>query len=79
MLYADSASPEKINKDITRILTKHKTTSSHQFDLWNSKVADTSLLRPLFFYFLFLRFFPQKVRVGGGNKIKNKITVNNLS
>jgi len=37
------------------------------------------LIRPLFFYFLFLRFFPQKVRVGGGNKIKNKITIHNLS
>ena len=30
-------------------------------------------IRPLFFYFLFYRFFLQQVRVRGRNKNKNKI------
>jgi len=53
--------------------------SKHNNLMKNILKMNVSLFRPLFFYFLFLRFFPQKVRVGGGNKIKNKITVNNIS
>ena len=42
-------------------------------DAASSSQEPPSRLRPLFFYFLFYQFFSQQFRVGGQNKHKNKI------
>ena len=63
--------------DLTLFPTVHDLKNQiHQAikDIENGTLPLTaSTVRPEFFYFLFYRFFLQQVRVGGRNKIKNKI------